>query len=444
MMIEIFLIYGLLLLCGWLVWPGSQSEDWKLLRVCAAPLFGFGLAAAILFFNLLISGSIFLMADLLVLIFFSVGIFFKNKKAPVFPIFTKNGFGFMDWFVLMLSIVLFTTCFLKSPYGNGLDVWAIWKLKARFIYSGSWQSLFDPNVDFSHNAYPVLYPLLLCWGWIASGGESIAASFLILAIINVVTAVLLIAASKKMGIKHSWIPALFLVSAPAWTGISSSQYADAIVACYTLGGVVYMYFAVKEGEGRAAFVSGLMFGIGTLVKSEGQMIIFAAAMALLAVLCVERDKRSAMRLFISFLAGASIFLVVTLIFRLRSGAADEMVSWGHFTDLWIRPDKWERLGVVAHAYWREIFEENNWVYHWGVLLGIYFFCAKKFQRKENFFLLLFLLLSQMGYLMVYWMTKLPLQYHLDTSLDRCLLQIFPAAIFFGLSLMEKPKRLTID
>src|SRR3989338_337516 len=134
---------------------------------------GAGLSAAILIASLVFFDRLSQLFCLSAHVFALIAIVFAMPKKTLDH--ERRGSPFIFFVSLCLASTLFFAVLLKSPYGTGLDVWAIWKLKARFIFSGDWSGIFSPVLEYSHTDYPIFYPLMLCWGWMLAGRETLVA-----------------------------------------------------------------------------------------------------------------------------------------------------------------------------------------------------------------------------------------------------------------------------
>ena len=83
------------------------------------------------------------------------------------------------WLMGALALVLIADVFsfigftVTNPYGDW-DAWAIWNLRARFLYSGgnAWTDGFSNIIGWSHPDYPVLIPSLVARGWLYTRYEA--------------------------------------------------------------------------------------------------------------------------------------------------------------------------------------------------------------------------------------------------------------------------------
>jgi len=357
-----------------------------------------------------------------------IGAFFWKKKRPdVQRPFNIAVVGFSAVLLLGAIFILFNVA--KSPYGTGLDAWAIWKLKAAFIYRGgqSWQHIFSPVLDFSHPDYPLFYPLCVVWGWLAAGRETLAAPICIAFVFTLSIIGLLMSALRTRGLRLACLAGLFMISTPHLIGVGSSQYADIIVSYFNLASVVLFHRALYENEGRFALVSGMCLGANAFVKNEGMLFLLVFFLCLGGIgSCVGGSfRKKCFRNLGACLVGALPMLLIVFLFKAQSPLFSDLVTWERLGE-WFRYGFFlERAPAIMHAWIREIFQENAWTYTWifyGLTLFLY---RKRFFKSQEVWILLTWLGLNLGYFSIFLMTPLDVRYHLETSLDRLLVHGFP-------------------
>lgn len=321
--------------------------------------------------------------------------------------------------VMSIAAVLFLARALKSPYGTGLDAWAIWKLKARFLfYAENWKDVFSPILDFSHPDYPLFYPLAMVWGWFF-GGESAAAPFLLSMTATVCLAGFMVLSAGRAGLAAG----LLLAATPHFIGSGASQYADIWTAFFSLAALVFADRAFRSDGIREALAAGFFAGAGCLVKNEGLLFY-----AVLAAVWMFRGKRR-----IALIVASLPFVIAALCFKMAAATPSHILSWeavrGHLASGHLGA----RAGVVAGYFVQEVFKENAWVYAWFFFAAVFVLYARELLNAANAWRLGVLALLSGGYFLVYLFTALGLEMHLVTSFDRILLQIFPLFVYVFLS-----------
>ena len=76
--------------------------------------------------------------------------------------------------LLFLDLAVFAWVISRRQRG-GWDAWAIWNLRAHFLYRDSavaWRDAFTETLDWSHPDYPLLVPAFVARGWKSLGRES--------------------------------------------------------------------------------------------------------------------------------------------------------------------------------------------------------------------------------------------------------------------------------
>lgn len=98
------------------------------------------------------------------------------------------------FYVLLISSLLsFAFLFTAGPHGVW-DAWAVWNLRARFIFLGGehWLDGFSGALRWSHPDYPLLLPALVARAWIYAGQNTVIAPALIAMVFTFATLGLLV------------------------------------------------------------------------------------------------------------------------------------------------------------------------------------------------------------------------------------------------------------
>ncbi len=396
-----------------------EEERWLLLFL--SPGAGLGITAILLFLEIFLSGKLFFLPSALVhflILGFLIAAFLKKK--PLSAGKPKDLFIFSS--VCGLAALLTVFVILKSPYGTGLDVWAIWKLKARYLFESPsfWRSYFVPELGFSHQDYPLFYPLAIVWGWMAAGRENTFSCWMLAALFTVSTAGLLMAAAPR-GLLRAFA-GLALISVPVFIGMGGSQYADILMAYFALAGAVLICRAFEKDLGVYFSVSGIFLGLGALVKNEGIVILAAGFISIF--LC-----RAKTRNLLLYITGALPGFLCALLLKHQARCPNEVFSVQNIRHFLSAPGEWLHRSVVIMTHISsEVFRESSWVYGWLLLLFyLLLFPGRAIAARNRFCVLLFFLCAA-GYFGAYLITPLELNFHLNTSLDRLMVQLFPLAL----------------
>lgn len=425
--LKLLAAYALTSAAGFTAVSAALRGETAAFRLFLAPGLGFAVTSAFLFLELALFSRFLPAVTAGVLLVLAAACFILNRGA-----YRKARFSRADAFVFavaFLAAVLFALQAAKSPFGSGLDAWAIWKLKARFLfYADDWRTLFSPALGFSHPDYPLFYPLSLVWGWLAAGRETPLAPVLFALIFTAAPAGLVAAAFPGEGRKAA-AAGLLLVSTPHFIGAGASQYADILVAYFGAASVILAAGAFRERSARWALLAGVFAGANCFVKNEGILFLAAFTFAVACRTLIRRSFRGDFRLLAAAAAGAAPFLLVTALFKLLADYPNQHLSVEAMGAVWRSGAMGERLATVLRHVAVEIFEENSWVYAWFCVLVPPLLYVKRYSSAGSRWIFLALAVIAAGHAFLYTFGPMDPGTHLEASLDRLMLQAFPIAVY---------------
>jgi uncharacterized membrane protein len=327
--------------------------------------------------------------------------------------------------LLMVSILAtlgVATVWRANPQGYW-DGWAIWNLRARMLASGpelaprAWSPALGA---VTHAEYPLLLSAFVARCWVFEGNTTTAVPaatsyVFFLALLALVAGGIAALRGPTLGL----LAALALAGAPPLLEQVPTQYSDVPLACYFAGAVV---FALLD---RPA-VAGLFAGFAAWTKDEGLLflVLFMMAIALF-------KRRSVSRV----LAGAlpAVMLVVCFKMSLVHGNPSWLAS--SLPGAAARFHDASRYHTIFSAYGNEFTGMITAGYHPIFPLVVLALClrfdAHRWRDAAFCGTLFFAML--VGYFTVYIITVNDLRWHLATSLDRLLVQVWPLLVLAGFS-----------
>lgn len=332
---------------------------------------------------------------------------------------------------------------LTHPFGRW-DAWMIWNLRARFLVRAGddWRVALSPFLPWSHPDYPLGLPLVVETLWRALGREAIAAPIGVAIGYTLATAGVLGAAAAV--VRGAWAapPAVaLLLGAGELLKQGASQYADVPLGCLFLSGVVALALHARAAaspgeEGRRwLVVAGAAAGLAAWTKNEG--LLFAAALPAGHLVAGRRRGARALARELAWLAlGALPAAAALLWFKTHLAPPNDLVAGqGLHATLGraVDPARWGTiLGFLArHALKLPVYLLAGWLALTGLAPG-----ARRDPALQAALVVLALL--GLGYLAVYLVTPLPLEWHLDSSLSRLLVQLWPCAVWAGVLAARSP------
>lgn len=335
--------------------------------------------------------------------------------------------------VVVLALLGQVAFAATHPHGRW-DAWMIWNFRARFLLRADegWRDAFSPLLPWSHPDYPLGLPLTIEALWRALGDESVVVPIAVALGYTLATAGVLAGAAALA--RGPWVvPAVLalLLGSGEVLKQGASQYADVPLGCLFLASLVGLALHARapgpRGE-RWLLLAGAAAGLAAWTKNEG--LLFALALpAGLLVSGRGRGARGLARGLLCLVVGAAPALLVLAWFKLALAPSNDLVA-GQGPGV--------TLGrVVDPARWLTIL---RWLAVEGIKLPVYLLAAylaivglARDARRDPALrgVVAVLALLGLGYFAVYLVTPLPLEWHLDTSLTRLLVQLWPSAVWAG-------------
>lgn len=341
----------------------------------------------------------------------------------------------------VLQVIVFLALTLQAPQGYG-DAIYLWNMKARFLFRSGiqWKETFD-IMGGLHADYPLLLPGNIVRMWSYAGTETILAAPLCALLFSLGTVALLVSSlSTLRGTAQGLVGGLFLLSTPFFISHSASQYADVPFGFYVLSSIVLLNFSDRiEGSKVGPLVTaGITAGFAVWTKNEGLLLLLAIIGALLLSDARSMRPIKLIRKPLLVLAGALPILLVAMSLKLISNSKNDLVDGQGIVTI-------RRLFEISR-YWETIssfFIQSLRVDSIPIaVLPVYAVLLKieRVQLKNSGFVVSVIALFTMviGYFFVYITTPHDLGWHLKTSLDRLMLQLWPSAIFLFLLVVSRP------
>lgn len=330
---------------------------------------------------------------------------------------SQKDISFATLFVLVVGLALLVNrgFHLSEKYGQW-DAWAIWNLHAKFLfYPESWENLFAPGVS-PHPDYPLNLPLINAFIWRIVGSQSFLVPF---AIASLVTLLIPVISFLQLCLRNLWIAAAVLI----WYATDDfyierglSQYADSLLSLLFFCSFICADYYNNTGKKKYLRLTGVFLGLGAWTKNEGIMLAGIFSICYLPV-WIKKDR------WLHILLGAAISLLALLIFKLGFAPANDLVSRQSKTLDFITNA--ERYSIIRNAL-QQITDK-----YFSTQQNLLWICGTLYLLRNQWLdrQMMILLLCFLGFMTVYLLTPMPLEWHLNTSLDRVLLQLSPAFIY---------------
>lgn len=442
-----------------------------LLKISLGTGLGLGITSCVLFFSLFIFGPRFVLVPEIVLVVMALAawMFMTTKGAPAEMKLSSAGrekfkyeniLAVVFGISLLSSLVSFAVSVAQEPHGKW-DAWLIWNMHARFIYRAGehWQNYFHSGLSWTHPDYPLMLPLSIVRSWNYMGAESlsvpIAVAFLFTcALIGLVVSSLVMLRSESQG----YLGGLVLLGSPFFMLMGASQLADIPLAFFLLAAVVLLFVhdRLTERCHSILILAGFAAGLMAWTKNEGLMILFAVILVRFFVVAAGEDSwKGAVKQIFWLMAGLVPVLLVVAVFKMHLAPSTDLFIDQNIQKIWVRLTDLQRYKTILHAYVQTglTFTQGIPDIRTGfrlnlgiagiVLLAVYLLLSgTSVERKDkgNILCVLMITLITLGsYFAVYLITPHDLDWHLMTSLNRLLLQLWPTIIFITFIAARTPE-----
>lgn len=327
-----------------------------------------------------------------------------------------------------------------APHGD-YDAHAIWNLRARFIYrSGDdWQNAFSPMINRNfHMDYPLLVPLSVVGGWNTLGSE-------VLRIPTVLSMVVLMGMAGTMyctlvhlrSISQAALAVVLLLATPDLLLYSTFQTADIPLTYYFVASASLLILANTENDRRLVLLSGLMAGLAAWTKNEGLTFVLLMTGCTLLLFA----NQGAFRSLLAFLGGTAFPLFTVFLFKTLVSANNDLFADNSLFQIVPRLLDLGRYARILTHFLSELTRVGGWpvsillvLFVYGLIMG----AVKTLSRAEKTVWLI--PLSQLAiYLFIYLITPHDLDWHMNYSMSRLLMHVFPLALFAFILFVKTPE-----
>lgn len=335
---------------------------------------------------------------------------------------------------------------VREPHGLW-DAWAIWNLRARFLFRGGeyWRDGLSPLLSWSHPDYPLLVPGVIARGWTFAGGETTAVPIAVDFLYTFAAVGILVAAVWTLrGRTQGMLAGLSLLGTPFFVAHGAAQYAEIPIAGYLLASLVLLHRAdqASQGVGGTYALAGLLAGMAAWTKNEGLLFLAALVLAQAAVLTWQGAWRTRWRRLWAFCVGALPMLLLVMGFKLLLAPPTDLVAGQSLSATIARLADPSRYLQVATAFAKEFLDRGKWnilpvvLPFYGLLLGVqagrgttpWRNADGTGSRQRLVTTWGALALMTAGFFLVYLLTPRDLAWHLRTTVDRVFLELWPSML----------------
>jgi hypothetical protein len=444
-------IYVLHFLIGFmfmsLVWPTEKQLE-GFLKAALAIGIGLGISSLLYFLYILfLIGQHFFIYIELTLLFILVGMYIRKNG---FKLRSENfSLNSIQKFIVVIAALIFITSFVGSlnylanrRHGDW-DAWMIYNRTARFIYRNGedWRESFSEKLDLAFHAdYPLLVPLNIVSGWDTLGAET-ASIPMIQSILFSVACVAALASVLGLlkSIGQGALGIILLWGAPFFVNEGGRQMADMPLSFFILASVILVVLYYLEKRPFLIILAGFSAGLAAWTKNEGSLFVLTSSIALMINCFRERSLRS---LYL-FAVGLGFPLAATLYFKYFLAPSSEFFR-SDIALIALKVFDLSRHKLIVSSFIDEFLQLGIGSLRVFPVILIYwlFFYSRREKNTPVFaYVTTTILLQLAGYYCVYLISPYDLQWHLDFSIGRLFVHLFPTFLFLVLNTSRTPEEI---
>ncbi len=452
--------FTVLLAAGWFVARALTAGLWSgprwaaaLVELSLGALFGPGLAS-VLYFALVAAGvaNRSSVAGMLAgLLAAGVGLWWKLTPARSIPAAPaanpSKRFPYLWalWIAFAVGLVFFWLDFQAASSANPAGQWdamSIWNLRAHYLASGGelWRravtsELGGHTTSMAHPGYPLFLSGFIAIQWSVAGGFDqivpIAASLLF-----AVASLILLGASlaSRGSVALGLLAWLVLLASEVFASQTAAQYSDLLQGLAFLSALVLLEAAGERSGPRGLAAAGLAIGLSCWIKNEG----WPFALAALAVAAWRFRLRGMQWLAVGVLPGFLATAVLKVFFvqghedmfpRTAAEVMEKIAGAGRW---------WQ----AALGFGKAIFDAGRpWTH--PVLLAAVLAAALRFvpaaERRGRLWLWIPVGATAAAEYSLYLITTSNLDWHISTTVNRLLAQLWPSLIWLFFLMLRAPE-----
>jgi Tetratricopeptide repeat len=300
-----------------------------------------------------------------------------------------------------------------NPNGQW-DAWAIWNKHAKFLAaSDNWRDAASPLLGATHPEYPMLLPSVVARVWLISGDTaSVVPLATGLLFFSSLLGLFVSALAILRGTVAAALGGMILLSLQSLLYWAASQYADVPLACLMTAALALIFI----GSPNALVWAGFCAGMAAWTKQEGGP--FAGALILAFLLWQPRR-------WWRLLAGAAPLLLLAGWFNLWIAPPGTFTPRPFAAELSLLSDP-NRYAIIGRAV------VDHLPGYPLILVALLAMTLRvesdRRQAAAVWTAATALVLMLASYLAAYLVTPLDLNWHIATSMDRLIVQIWPVML----------------
>ncbi len=402
--------------------------------------FGIGISSLIYFlFSLILSvnSTIFIFSEAFIVLVLIVLLMPKNIwfwKKNYFSDKLKNiqSIDIIFTACIICAIIIFIFELFQNPYGRW-DAWEMWNLKAKWLSNGNgWTNIFSSTI--SHPDYPILVPLSVSRIWTFRTNFPIFDSVLVA--FAFFSSIILIEYGALRILTSSYqakLAVILLIATPFFIIDAAGLCADIPLSFYFLSFFITYAIAKKIKANNLIILSGFSLGFATWTKNEGLLFSFIVLFNHFLIMGYKLGIRVWLREFCRICIGFIPLFGTMLLMKHLYAPPNDLISSFNINAIIENCFELERHLLIMKFFAFQLLNIGGWFFQIPLILFLFsiivgFECNSN--NKHIYYMFIITILFMLfGYYIVFLLTPYNLSWHLERSLNRLIIQLWPSFVF---------------
>jgi hypothetical protein len=343
---------------------------------------------------------------------------------------------FVAAFITLASGALAFIYARAYPFG-GWDAWQVWNFKSKFLLLSGfrWKELLDPLFWRTSPHYPLGLPLFNAWTWAFNDNTSVSAPMVnAVLFVTLVTGIMIGILQQHCSSKLLYLPIFILPLSPTYMLFMTNQYCDVVVNLFFLATLITI-IETRQSSNRGYLIpAGIFIATLSFLKPEGSVL---ACLSFLSAHFYLPEKSKKIPACIPLWTSTLLFMIPLILFFLFLSPGNQTFTNGLISA--DHPATITRLIIILKKLFYEMYSPK-WYFLWWILLLAGILNLKKIFLRGILIFPFIIVTYLCVVIFYYWLnTHFPIEWWLDSSLNRVLAVILPTVIIW-LSLSILPEK----
>lgn len=327
------------------------------------------------------------------------------------------------------------------------DAVAIYAIKAKIFYLAGAipQDFFSYLAPmFPHPDYPLNIPLIETFIYIFLGSLNDQLVKIIFPLFFIGILVLLYYGVRRFAHPvYSLLFVFLLATIPQFNEYATNAYLDLPFAYYYFASFLLLLFWISDNRRTGALLaSAVMVALAAWTKNEGLMYCGINMLLIFAFLLYQKSKisRRGIAQAVAYICIIAVISLPWFFLKKEYGiinsdvSAEALTPFGFISQLY-------KLGPIVYEFQKQFFGPKKWILIWPILLFALAFNYKALLRGVNKYIVLSLVLIVGGYVFIYLISHVEINYFLSRTWARFLVHFLPVVVYLLAHLFKEDIRL---